>query len=92
MSVCLTGERADDAGQAEIAEGNVTGQKDHRDDDDHRRIDQFLVSLEAALLRIPRPARFRELGADFGNEGFDLGDHGKVRGIRAGFSSGWTVR
>src|SRR5581483_10909250 len=70
--------RADDVDEDEIPKRDIAREQQHRDDDNHRGVDEFLVFFEPAFLRLPRPTRLGELDFDFADELFRFRNHLKI--------------
>ncbi len=59
------GKVMDNVHEHKIEQRDVTAQQQHGDDDDERRINQFLVFAKPFFFRVPRPGSFLKLDLYF---------------------------
>ena len=69
------GEESDDVDEDKVEERDVASEDDHGHEDDDGGVGEFLVALEAFLVRVPGPLGLDEFGADLGGEFSDFREH-----------------
>ena len=72
------GKILDEIDEHEVGGGDETTKQQHRNDHDHGRIGQLLVTANPLILRFPGPRRFSQLRPNFAEKIFRFCDHENV--------------